>query len=236
MQRSRTMFQRSTPAARRLACRLLPILSLVLALVLAGCASTPPACVPGPLADDAIAIVSHGWHTDLAIPAAALRGEMRQFRHVFPGMAVLMVGFGKRTFMMAPVTGLGDLLVGPFPGDGTLLIAGLTAPPDRAYHDGTMEIARLSSEGADRLSDFIWRTLDVRHDQPVRIANGFFPGSIFYATRIGYSGTYTCNSWSGDALHAAGVMPKASGIVFASQVMDRVSRVVSSACLIGRRR
>lgn len=226
------MSQRSTPAAHKLACRLLP----ALCLVLAGCASPPPACVPGPLAEDSIAIVSHGWHTDLAIPAGALRGDMRHFRHVFPGMTVLMVGFGKRTFMMAPVTDLGDLLVGPFPGDGALLIAGLTAPPDRAYDDGTMEVARLSPGGAGRLSDFIWRSLDVRHDQPVRIADGFFPGSIFYATRIGYSGTYTCNSWMGDALHAAGVVPTASGIVFASQVMDRIGPVIGGACTIGRRR
>lgn len=232
MLHSRTMFQHSTPAARKLACRLLP----ALCLVLAGCASTPPACVSGPLADDAIAIVSHGWHTDLAIPAGALRGNMRHFRQVFPGMTVLMVGFGKRTFMMAPVINLGDLLVGPFPGDGTLLIAGLTAPPDRAYQDGTMEIARLSPGGAERLSDFIWRSLDVQQDRPVRIAGGFFPGSIFYATRIGYSGTYTCNSWIGDALHAAGVVPTASGIVFASQVMDRVTSVIGGACTIGGRR
>lgn len=232
MQRSRTMFQRSTPAARRLACRLLPALSLVLA----GCASTPPACVPRKLANDTIAIVSHGWHTDLAIPAGALRGNMRQFRQVFPGMTVLMVGFGKRTFMMAPVTDLGDLLVGPFPGDGTLLIAGLTAPPDRAYSDGTMEIARLSPAGDERLSDFIWRTLDVKQGRPVRIAGGFFPGSIFYATRTGYSGLYTCNSWIGDALQTAGIVPTASGIVFASQVMNRIGPVVGGACTIGGRR
>lgn len=232
MQHSRTMSQRSTPAARRTARWLLP----VLCLVLAGCASTPPACVPGRLADDTIAIVSHGWHTDLAIPAGALRGNMRYFRQVFPGMTVLMVGFGKRTFMMAPVTGLGDLLVGPFPGDGTLLIAGLTAPPDRAYDDGTMETGRLSPGGAERLSDFIWRTLDVGKGQPVRIAGGFFPGSIFYATRTGYSGIYTCNSWIGDALQTAGIVPTASGIVFASQVMDRISPAGGGACTISDRR
>ena len=54
--------------------------------------------------------------------------------------------------------------------------------------------------GADHLSDFVWRTLQVTHGVPVRIGNGFFPGSVFYGSGTGYSGLYTCNSWAADAL------------------------------------
>ena len=198
-----------------------------------GCAGTPtPVCAPQPVPDDAVIVVSHGWHTDLGIPAAALRGRMTLFRRLFPGMAVLMVGFGKRTFMMAPVTRLGDLLIGPFPGDGTLLVAGLRAAPDRAYDDGTMAVLTLPPGGAERLSDFIWNTFEIRDGTPRRIGDGFFPGSTFYATRIGYSGLYTCNSWTDDALHAAGLAAGPVGVVFAGQVMQRATSRAGGSCSI----
>ena len=202
-----------------------------LLFLLGGCGTLPPACTSVP-DGDVVYVVSHGWHTDLGIPAATLRGPMTQFRRTFPGMTVLMAGFGKRTFMMAPVTRLGDLLIGPFPGTGTLLVAGLTTTPDRAYADGTMAVLRLPPGGAERLSDFVWRTFRLDRGRPVRIGDGFFPGSVFYASGIGYSGLYTCNSWTDDALHAAGLMAGPSGVVFAGQVMARAGRVSGGVCAI----
>ena len=175
--------------------------------------------------------MDHGWHTDLAIPANSLRGPMTAFRRTFPGMTVLLVGFGRRTFMTAPVTGLDDLLIGPFPGDGVLLLAGLTASPNRAYADGTEALLKLSPDGAERLSAFLWHSFALdRDDQPRPIGPGFFPGSVFYAARSGYSGLYTCNTWTEDALHQAGVAPGPGGVVFAGQVM---ARIAGPACAIG---
>ena len=205
--------------------------------LLSGCATPPAACLDRPFpAGDAVWVVDHGWHTDLAIPTGSLRGRMTGFRTVFPGMAVLLVGFGRRTFMTAPVTGLDDLLIGPFPGDGVLLLAGLTAPPDRAYADGTELLLKLSPDAADRLSDFIWRSFALdRSGQPSRIGPGFFPGSAFYAARPGYSGLYTCNTWTEDALHQAAAAPDPGGVVFAGQVMARVARSAGPACAIAGR-
>ena len=207
--------------------------ALALLLLLTRCAPTPPPCALQPIpADDVVYVVSHGWHTDLGIPAAVLRGPMTRFRQTFPGMTTLMVGFGRRTVMMAPVIQLDDLLIGPFPGSGTLLVAGLTTTPDRAYGDGTMAVLRLRPGGAERLSDFVWRTFRLDGGTPLRIADGFFPGSVFYASRVGYSGLYTCNSWADDALHAAGLLAGPSGVVFAGQVMARATRLSGGSCAI----
>lgn len=195
--------------------------------LLAGCGAVAlPPCVPAPVDAHEVFVIDHGWHTDLAIPADALQGRLASFRTVFPGMRLLLVGFGRRTFMTAPVHGLADLLIGPFPGDGTLLIAGLTAPPDIAYRDGRLAALPLSPEAARRLSDAVWNTLALdRRGDPVAIAAGFFPGSRFYRSRIGYSGAYTCNSWTDDVLHRAGLMPGPGGIVLAGQVMARAGKV-----------
>jgi Protein of unknown function (DUF2459) len=66
----------------------------------------------------------------------------------------------------------------------------------------------------------------------VPIRNGFFPGSVFYATRVGYAGTYTCNTWAADALHTAGVAVNPLGVVFAGQTMAQVARISGTSCAI----
>src|ERR1700747_3132593 len=173
-------------AGRRLA------LAVLLLAGLGGCAETPPACVPEAVPrNDVVYLIQHGWHTDLAIPSYELRGKMAVFKKIFPDLQVLVVGFGKRTFMMAPVTTSGDLLIGPFPGDGAILVVGLKGPTDLAYDDGVEATLALPPAGAEKLSDFIWNTLDVQNGTPVKLGDGFFAGSVFYATRIGYAGTYT---------------------------------------------
>ncbi len=177
--------------------------------------------MPAPL-PATVALISHGWHTDLAIPADALAGPLGVFRHIFPGLGWLVVGFGKRTFMMAPVTGLGDLLVGPFPGPGAILALGLKADPARAYPSGTVVRLALTAAGQARLADFVWSTLRLdAHGRPVVIGPGPFPGGVFYATRLGYSGAETCNTWTADALHKAGLPISSAFDVFASQTMAR---------------
>jgi hypothetical protein len=182
--------------------------------------------------NDVVYLIQHGWHTDLAIPSRELHGKMTEFQRIFPGLQVLVVGFGKRTFMVAPVTTSGDLLIGPFPGEGTVLAVGLTAAPALAYDHGIEATLALPPGGAERLSDFIWTTLDVKNDTPVRIRDGFYPGSVFYASRTGYAGTYTCNTWSVDALRAAGLHIDPTGVVFADQAMSRAARLSGGICAI----
>jgi hypothetical protein len=190
-------------------------------------------CTPAPLPQgDAVYLVQHGWHTDLAIPADALRGGMLVFRRLYPGLKLLILGFGKRTFMMSPVTDLGELMIGPFPGDGALLVVGLNATPEVAYSDGSEALIRLPPGGAEKLSAFLWNSFRSENGMPTRIGDGFFPGSVFYAARTGYAGWFTCNTWTIDALHAAGVDIDPDGVVFSNQAMVRAAPVAERLCAI----
>ena len=203
-----------------------------MAFCLGACATSPPACVATPAAGDVVYVVSHGWHTDLGLPAATLRGPMTRFRATFPGLRTLMVGYGRRSFMMAPVRTFGDLLAGPLPGSGALQVAAISATPQAAYRDGTVATLRLPPGGAERLSVFVWRSIGLDHaGAPVRLGAGF-PGSVFYASPLGYSGLHTCNTWTAQALHAAGTGVAADGVVLAGQVMARTSPRAENLCRI----
>jgi hypothetical protein len=177
-------------------------------------------------------LVQHGWHTDIAVPSQELRGDITIFQRIFPGVKVLVFGFGKRTFVTAPVHTIGDLVVGPFPGAGLLLVTGLSATPNIAYNDGITATLTLPPGGAGRLSDFIWKTLQTDHGAPVELRPGFFPGSIFYRTQTRYAGSRTCNTWTADALQAAGLNINPAGVVFSWQTMSEAERLSSSVCAI----
>ncbi len=175
-----------------------------------------------------VEVIDHGWHTDLALPADGLVGRLAVFRSIFPGLRVLVVGFGRRTFMMAPVQTLGDLLMGPFPGRGAVLAIGLDADPARAYGDGTIAHLGLGAAARARLDDFVWRTLASGPDgRPLAIGAGPYRGSIFYATTRGYSWLETCNTWTAQAARVAGMPVSPAFDVFASQTMRQLAPVAA---------
>jgi uncharacterized protein (TIGR02117 family) len=169
-------------------------------------------------------VISHGWHTDLAIPASDLTGGLAQFRRIFPGARTLVIGFGRRTFLIAPVRTWTDFLIGPFPGNGAMQVLALSAPPTTAYDSGELAILHPTAAQRARLNAAIWSSFATNSDgTPERIAPGLIPGSIFYASTRGYSGLYTCNSWTADMLSRAGY-PITSGLdIFAAQTMQRAA-------------
>jgi uncharacterized protein (TIGR02117 family) len=206
---------------------------LLLTANLCACAATPPACLTAPIPQrNVVYLVKHGWHTDIAIPSPELRGNMTIFQQIFPGVKILVFGFGKRTFVTAPVHTIGDLVVGPFPGAGMLLVTGLSTTPDVAYNDGVTATLDLPAGGAERLSDFIWKTLKKANGAPLELRPGFFPGSIFYRTETRYADSRTCNTWTADALAAAGLNINPAGVVFSWQTMSQAEQLSTRTCAI----
>ena len=198
-----------------------------------GCAASLPTCPGARTTPDAVYLISHGWHTDLALPAT---GPLARFRSIFPGLVYLVIGFGRRTFLVAPVHTFADLLIGPLPGDGALEVLALNAPPDIAYGEGTLALLLPTAEQRARLDDAIWSSLQINSDgTPRAIAPGPITGSVFYASTFGYSGLYTCNSWTADMLNRAGLPVSPSLDVFAVQTMRRAAPLAQGGlCRISR--
>ena len=69
-----------------------------------------------------------------------------------------------------------------------------------------------------------WQALEKQDGAAVRLADGPYVGSVFYASRETYDLFYTCNTWTARLLHDAG-FPMNTNVVFADQVMRQVSDV-----------
>ena len=199
---------------------------LVLCGSVSGCAWSPVE----PYAGDApkrqtLYVIAGGWHTEIGLPAAALSGKLTALRDAMPGARYIVFGWGQRDYYMAPNPGLGDFLAAGFPGPSVVLVIPLSQAPAEFFGSGaTVYAIPVSDDGLERLAQFLWDYIeqDAQH-QPRRMGDGPYSGSIFYASTGTYSLSNTCNTWTAEALHVAGVPVSAGGVVFASGVTGQLS-------------
>lgn len=195
-----------------------------MAALLAACASTPVAPYRGTApATETIYVVAQGWHTGIGLATDAIAGPLAALARDFPGARYLVFGWGERDYYMAVNPGSGDLLRALFPGPSVVLVQALPDAPSATFGDADTYALAVSREGLNRLSDYLWDAF-ARNEwgEVLRIADGPYPASAFYASSGTYDIDNTCNTWTAEALHVAGLPVSAAGVVSAGQVIDRV--------------
>jgi uncharacterized protein (TIGR02117 family) len=219
------------PPPRNTARRLLGPVICLSCLALAGCAGPPPPAdlTAGP-PTETIFLVERGWHTDIGLQAVQVGDTLGQLRATFPGVHTLLIGFGERAYLLHRDHNFADMLAALIPGPGALLVTALRTAPDAAFPAGEVVELHVSPRGLARLTDFVAGSFEPAPDGALRpIADGPYPGSLFYASTTTYSGTYTCNTWTADALQIAGLPVHAAGVVFADGVADQARRLAGAS-------
>ena len=195
---------------------------------LIGCGSATPAKPYAGLAPphEAIYVISGGWHTEVGLPMEALGASLRALKQDFASARYVVFGWGARDYYMAQNFGLGDFLRATVTGPAVMLVIPLEISPEAFF--GAANVFALSAppRGIQRLSDFLWDYLAVDKEGPLRrISTVPYPQSVFYASTGTYNLGHTCNTWTAEALHAAGLPVNAAGVVFAGQVLDQLRSI-----------
>ena len=205
------------------------LLALLACLTLAACAAPapPPELTAGPKTET-IYLVARGWHTDIGLQAAQLGDTLDQLRTRFPGVQTLVIGFGERAYLLHREHGVGDMLAALIPGPGAMLVTALRDSPVDAFPAGDTITLHVSPRGLARLVDYISHAFERNPDDTLQeLAAGPYPGSLFYASTVTYSGVYTCNTWTAEALQIAGLPVHAAGVLFADDVADQARRIAA---------
>jgi uncharacterized protein (TIGR02117 family) len=199
------------------------VTALLLLASLSGCALVPPdAVVPnGPAR---IYVIGRGWHTDIGLPVDEVSGPLASLESGFPGVRLMVFGFGERAYYMAHEEGSGEMLSALFPSKSAILLTALRASPNEAFADHRVVTLRLTQSGVDRIASEIWQSLEKRDAAAVRLADGPYAGSVFYASDETYDALYTCNTWTAHLLRDAG-FPVDTQVVFAGQVIPQVAQI-----------
>ena len=191
----------------------------VLCLVACSAAPSHPATVV-PEGAERIYVIDRGWHTDIGLPVAELHGTLASVAADFPGATFVSVGFGDRAYLLDRDTNLLDMLRALFPGKAALLVTGLRAPPEAAFGADNVVTLAIAKPQLDALEAYLARYFaGDRTGQPLRLADGPYPGSLFFASDATYDALHTCNTWTSEILRAGGFPVSPTWVIFAPQVM-----------------
>jgi uncharacterized protein (TIGR02117 family) len=194
---------------------------------LAGCAAMP---IDAPVPDGTatVYVVGRGWHTDIGLPVEQVSGPLASLEHGFPGIRFMVFGFGERAYYMGRDEGSLETLGALFPSKSAVLLTALNAPPTEAFPAEQVVTLRLPRERFDKLADLIWRALEKTADgSAVRLADGPYAGSVFYASSEIYDAFHTCNTWTALLLRDAGLPVDPHGVLFVGQVMRQAAAIAA---------
>ncbi|HET7883143.1 MAG TPA: DUF2459 domain-containing protein, partial [Acetobacteraceae bacterium] len=136
-------------------------------------------------------------------------------------------GFGERQFYMAHNTGAAEMLSALLPSDSAILLTALRAPPSQAFPEHEVVALHLPPASIQRVADRLWSEFEQSAEgSALRLADGPYPGSTFYAGRDTYDAFHTCNTWTALLLRDAG-FPINTQVLFASQVMQQVKQIAT---------
>jgi uncharacterized protein (TIGR02117 family) len=204
-------------------------------LLLAGCATLPRALPPVRESPPAPAtrtfhVLSHGWHTGIALPAADLNRHLPDLARRFPGCAYYEIGWGDAGFYQSSVVTAGLALQAMFHSPGTVVhVAGFNTPPPAYF--GHSEVLTVSVAGANysNLLRYLESSFALDADgRPVPRGPGLYGNSAFYAATGSYHACNTCNKWTAKALSSAGVGVSPAFSLTSDSVMDKLRAMPST--------
>jgi hypothetical protein len=120
---------------------------------------------------------------------------------------------------------MGGMVGAIWPGPGLVLVTGLTGTPEQAFGDEGVIRLILTADQARRLEEFVLNTLAATDGVPKVLATGPYDGSYYYFSTLRYSGLHTCNTWTAEALKAAGLPVHGFGVEFSGQVWRQVRHI-----------
>ena len=150
----------------------------------------------------------------------SFRGKLALIAASFPGATALTVGFGDRAYLLERNTNFFDMLRALLPGRAALLVTGLRAPPEAAFGADNVVTLAITKPRLDALEAFLASYFATdRAGRPLRLADGPYPGSLFFASDATYDAFHTCNTWTAETLRAGGYPVSTALVIFAPQVM-----------------
>jgi uncharacterized protein (TIGR02117 family) len=179
---------------------------------------------------EVIYVISGGWHTELGLPLQAITGPLAALKPEFPSARYLVFGWGAHDYYMAQNPGIGDLLRAVASGPAVMLVIPLEISPEAFFGASNVFPLPASQDGIQSLATFLSDYLAVDKEGPLgRIGTGPFPQSVFFASTGTYNLGHTCNTWTAEALRAAGLPVTAAGVVFAGQVLDQLRPILAGS-------
>lgn len=181
-------------------------LALCAVALLAGCATQ--ASAPGARGEVPVHVVTHGWHTGLALQASDIDFARWPALPHRARARYIEVGWGDRDFYPAPGFNLWYGFKALFwPTASVLHVVGFDEPPKRYFPASEVVELHVSRTGFERLLAYITSSFE---PDAAPIAPSLYASGAFYPSREKFHLFKTCNVWVARGLREAGIEVRSS--------------------------
>ncbi|KQP91600.1 hypothetical protein ASF60_17435 [Methylobacterium sp. Leaf113] len=166
---------------------------------------------------ETISLVSHGWHSGLILPRAALIGPgggpaLASIATRFRAYPQIEFGWGEARFYRATPTLAQfdarlalEALFTPGGRAGVIQVVGLERPVRESFPGSDIMPVRVSRAGLARLLTRLEAGFGLVEGQPIAGGPGLYGPSLFYEGTGRFSYANVCNHWAARLLNAAGL-------------------------------
>ena len=169
-------------------------------------------------------IAHDAWHAAIVIKtvdiSAAVLPELRDF----PSAEQLEFSWGDRDYFPAPDPGIGLALKAAFWSSGSILhVVGSSGSLENVYPGAEIIEIGLSEDNLHRLTKFISDSFARSSpNAPAEAGPGLSPNGRFYPANGRFSILRTCNTWTAEALAAAGLPVNPRYVITAGNLASRL--------------
>lgn len=183
-------------------------LFIVFGFFLVGCAGMPPKQnIPVSNTKHTVYFIYRGWHTSILLDAKLLAAKNPQLASELEGQTYARIGWGDGDYF----TGKNKSTVAAA---RALIASGYSAVQLLAYDNepfaeipaDTLVPLAITEEGMDKLVTYLGSSIALdSHGKPVYLSAYGDSMGTFFQSKDHYSVFSNCNTWSGNALRAAGL-------------------------------
>ncbi|AQR63279.1 hypothetical protein BZG35_01260 [Brevundimonas sp. LM2] len=191
-----------------------------------------PASLAGGPEGIPVHVLNNGFHTDLAVPRAALEargGPLAEASRAIGSGDWVLIGWGDAKFFTdtTPMEsripdGIRAFL---WPGNASVIMLDPEAgDPSRRFPPGARRTLRLTPAGFKGLAGRVEASLALDDGRPRRTLARAGDGAHFFASQEPFWIGYLCNNWTARVLNAAGLSVRPQRTETAGEVMAAIDR------------
>src|SRR5215472_10162425 len=171
-----------------------------------------------------IFVVTHHWHTGIAVSIADVPAGRWPAASVFAGAELVEVGWGDRDFWMAPQETIGLAVKATLASEASVLrVVWFDGPVEQDLPASDIVELSVSQTGLAALVDFVSDSYArSAAGEPIDLGPAGWPRSRFYLATGRYHLFNTSNRWTAKALIRAG-LPFSAGSLTARSVICRAA-------------
>jgi len=179
-----------------------------------------------------VSLLNNGFHTDLAVPRAALEargGPLAEAVRGLPPGDWILIGWGDAKFYVDQ-SPIGDRLPDGAraffrPGNpSVIMLDPAQRDPREAFAEGSRRDFRLSRAGFEAMAAHVEASLDLSTGAPRLAAARPGDDARFFASREHFSIGHLCNHWTAGVLNAAGMETRPVRSILSSEVVATIDR------------